>query len=97
MRSVRSSERNTPLIYRNFKSEGLTMKVCTTGVFINLICIGKHQNFGALDCALGDRDPDDPRGVPWDQNFCLKIFVSLSYNNVILFSLSIYLAENSKI
>ena len=47
------------------------METRTAGVFRELIYIGKHQNFGALDCALGDRDSDDPKGVPWDQNFCL--------------------------
>ena len=73
------------------------METRTAGVFRELIYIGKHQNFGALDCALGDRDPDDPKGVPWDQNFCLKIFVSLSFNDVILCILLIYLEENAKI
>ena len=73
------------------------MKATITGVFSDPIFIGNHQNFGALDCGLGDRNPDDPKGVPWDQNFCLKIFVSLSFNDVILCILLIYLEENAKI
>ena len=59
------------------------METRTTGIFSELIYIRKHRHFGALDCALGDRHPDDPKGVPWDQNFCVKIFVALTYNDVI--------------
>ena len=73
------------------------MKAFITGVFSDLIYIGKHQNFGARACAFRDRHPKYPKGVPWDQNFCLQIFVSLSFNDVILCILLIYLEENAKI
>ena len=73
------------------------METRTTGVFRELIYIGKHQNFGAQACAFRDRHPKYPKGVPWDQNFCLQIFVSLSFNDVILCILLIYLEENAKI
>ena len=44
----------------------------------------KLKNYVALDCALGDRGPMDPRGVPWDQNFWSKIFLISSSNDPIL-------------
>ena len=50
------------------------METRTAGVFRELIYIGKHQNFGALDCALGDRDSDDPKGPKFlSQIFCFII------------------------
>ena len=73
------------------------MKASITGVFSDLIYIGNNQNFGAQACAFRDRHPKYPKGVPWDQNFCLQIFVSLSFNDVILCILLIYLEENAKI
>ena len=42
--------------------------------------------------ASKDRGPSDPRGVPWDQNFCLKIFL-LSWKYVILCTFHIYYAK----
>ena len=39
------------------------------------------------------RHPRDPKLVPWDQNFCLKNFLVLPSNEVILCILLIYVGE----
>ena len=86
----------TQLIYIDLGKEVLTIKESFRLLHIAIYWCIKPKNYVALDCALGDRGPMDPRGVPWDQNFWSKIFLISSSNDLILWVLWIGYAKNAK-
>ena len=56
--------------------------------------IGHWLNPSIIFC--WNRGPRDPRGVPWDQNFWSKFFLTSTSNELILWVLWIGFAKNAK-
>ena len=56
--------------------------------------IGHWLNPSIISC--WNRGPRDPRGVPWDQNFWSKFFLTSTSNELILWVLWIGYAKNAE-